>query len=1019
MSRKFSPSSCRLPLMGSALAFALAVGDVHALGLGGLRVQSALNQPFVGEIALLDVKPDELDTVKVQIASAEEFGKAGAERYHYLSRLRFSPQISPRGETVIRVSSREPVREPYMDLLLEVTWPKGRLVKGYTVLLDPPVTDGRRPSRIEPPLVEPRGVAAAARAETGSGAVAPAPAAASRQRQAPPTPAVQPAPIPAALAGATSGFPKRIGPVPRGAGLWRLSTKNAPAGATVAQTAMALYRNNQDAFVGGDINRLRVGKTLVIPNAAELFALGPEAAEREFKAALRGQKVRRSPIADPTPPGPDAESRLRIAGTAPEEPTPGALTAPAATEGPETMERELLLVREASESTRQETVELRDRIRELESQLGEIQQLLKLRNAELARIQGATAPAVAAQTGQAETEGEAPARTATLEGSTPAVEEPPVETPAPLSPVGDQALEQALAASGAAVIPEGAPQPEPATLGGPVETLELPLPEAGSESRLDAPASPALDEDKARGEEVLADGAAPNLEPTESVAEAPSPEPVPGAPVSQVPSPEAAADKPGAAPQEATEGRGTGLPLPWGDLLVPLAGAAGVAALGIGALAWVRARRRRASEESYLEPESLELGRQTGVAASLPGEPSGPGPADTIKGSGDSSGLGPGAVSPPSVFSALGRSHGESDEADVLSEADIYIAYGRYREAEELLREEIERTPERVDLKYKLAESYHGARNYPALNALMNAMQGAGEDRLNPDRWQRLVDMAKAIEGLERTDAGVRPAAVRAAPAALGLVERGGPRSGEALSLDISDARGPLGSFGLPGDPDDPLGSLGDPSQRDVPVLRSSRPAPRALDDLEPVSLDFDVLSHSLDLDAPNHEIGLEPPLEQGEGDLIGAVSDLELTIDDLRAASDLDLESFVDSTRTVSNLVDEPLSGHEPTIGPGGLPTRPAKLRAVTSEGGGVDDGEGLSGSLLGLDEEGSSDLLSSQWQMDSGLWDETATKLDLARAYVEMGDQDSAKGILEEVVNEGNEEQRSEAAQMLRALG
>ncbi len=474
MSRKFAPGSCRLPLMGSALALALAVGDVHALGLGGLRVQSALNQPFVGEIALLDVKPDELDTVKVQIASAEEFGKAGAERYHYLSRLRFSPQISPRGETVIRVSSREPVREPYMDFLLEVTWPKGRLVKGYTVLLDPPVTDGRRPSRIERPVVEPRGVAAAARADTGSGAAAPAPA--PRQRQAPPPPAVQPAPpppavqpapIPAALAGATGGFPMRIGPVPRGAGLWRLSTKNAPAGATVAQTAMALYRNSQDAFVGGDINRLRVGKTLVIPNAAELFALGPGAAEREFKAALRGQKVRRSPIADPTPPGPAGESRLTIAGAAPEAPAPGALTAPAATEVPETVEQELLLVREAGESTRQETAELRDRIRELESQLGEIQQLLKLRNAELARIQGATAPAIVAQSGQVEAEGGAPVG-----------EQPPAETLAPLLPEADHAvdstLERALAASGAAAIPEPAQQPESAALGGPIETLELP-----------------------------------------------------------------------------------------------------------------------------------------------------------------------------------------------------------------------------------------------------------------------------------------------------------------------------------------------------------------------------------------------------------------------------------------------------------------------------------------------------------------------------------------------------------------
>ncbi len=510
---------------------------------------------------------------------------------------------------------------------------------------------------------------------------------------------------------------------------------------------------------------------------------------------------------------------------------------------------------------------------------------------------------------------------------------------------------------------------------------------------------------------------APSREPTESVPEVPATEPVPGAPVPQVASPEVAADRPGVTPQETTEAGGTGLPLPWGDLMVPLAGAAGVTALGIGALAWVRARRRRASEEPYLEPEVLELdpARPPGVASSLPGEPGGPGPAASTEGSAASSGLGSGAISSTSVFSTLGRSQGESDEADVLSEADIYIAYGRYREAEELLREEIERTPERVDLKYKLAESYHGARNYPALNALMNAMQDAGEDRLSPDRWQRLVDMAKAIEGLERADAGVRPATVRAAPAALGLVDRGGPRSGEVLSLDISDTRG----FGLSGDLDDPPGSRGDPSQRDVPALRSSRPAPRAPDDREPLSMDLDGLPHSLDLDATYLGVGLEAPLEQDEDDLIGAVSDLELTIDDLRAASDLDLESFVDSTRTVSNLVDEPRSGHEPTMGVSGLPTSAAKLRAVTSDGGGVDDVKGLSGSLYGLDEEGSSDLLSSQWQMDSGLWDETATKLDLARAYVEMGDQDSAKGILEEVAKEGNEEQRGEAAQMLRALG
>ena len=168
-----------------ALALLPAVAGTHALalGLGGMRLQSALDQPFVGEIDLVDVKPDELDSVKVQIAPQAEFNRAGTERYHHLSKLRFSAQISPSGNPVIRVSSREPMREPYMDFLVEVLWPKGRLVKQYTLLLDPPVTASRSAPRIEQPVVDARP------ARTASSTSAPAPtraASMSNATQAPP-----------------------------------------------------------------------------------------------------------------------------------------------------------------------------------------------------------------------------------------------------------------------------------------------------------------------------------------------------------------------------------------------------------------------------------------------------------------------------------------------------------------------------------------------------------------------------------------------------------------------------------------------------------------------------------------------------------------------------------------------------------------------------------------------------------------------------------------------------------------
>jgi pilus assembly protein FimV len=988
--------------MGSAFALALVVADVHALGVGGLRVQSALNQPFVGEIALLDVKSSELDTVKAQIASAEEFSKAGSERYHYLTGLRFSPQVSPRGETVIRVTSRDPIREPYMDFLLEVTWPEGRLVKGYTVLLDPPVTNAGRTGRIEQPVVAPPASRDRGQADTGSAASQ----SESPQRQsAPPSPKSQPAPTATAPVGVIGGFPKEIGPVPRGGGLWRLATRNTPAGATAAQTAMALYRNNQDAFANGDINRLRVGKILTIPNAAELFVLGPEAADREFAAALRGEKVRRTPIADPTTLGPESEPRLKIAGAAPEGSSPGELGAQSA-ESPQTVQEELLLVRETSESTRQETAELRGRIRELEAQLAEIQQLLRLRTAELARIQGAPDVAGGAQLTPDDASGDllVPIGMEPVEVGTPA-SSAPVEQP--VGQADEAALEPALATSGAAVFSRTGPSAT--DLVGAGEPLDLPV-----------PASVRGDSDEGLGssvaglELVVGDGSASNaapglehsLEPVDTAAPLPSEPQQAGADVSA-----AGRAEPTSVPAslEPTEQFGSDVLPPWGDLLVPLAGAAAVTALGIGALAWVRVRRRSRLERE-LESGSPELSLKTaGVNVHQLEEladPSGAPPA-----SGDYGDPGAAAVSPPSIFSALGRSHADSDEPDALSEADIYIAYGRYREAEELLREEIQRTPERIDLKYKLAESYHGARNYPALERLMEEMQSAGEDRLSPERWRRLVDSVKTVQVGEGDGGVIAPGLLRVASAVPGRLD---PRPDESLALDIEDSPGLDGGEGPRGGATDGPASATEPTQPDRPALGSSGPASDVLDDLQRLSLELDVGPPSLDLDVQPESVGLDMPSEPGEDEIAGAVSDLELTIDDLRAASELDLQSFGDSRPSVAKRADEPPSRREGARA-SGFGSNPPKLSIVTSGGARVDEGPALGG----LDEVGSSDLLSSQWQMDSGLWDENATKLDLARAYVEMGDSDSAKGILEEVVDEGNEEQRGEAAQMLRALG
>jgi pilus assembly protein FimV len=252
----------RKSILASTLSLLLLPSGAWALGLGGIRPESALNQPFVGEIDLVGANPDQLDGMKVVLASEAEFAKRGAERQHYLTKLRFKPQVSPRGKMVVRVTSTEPIREPYMDFLVEVIWPKGRLVKNYTVLLDPPVTGRRSPPRVESPATGTSIASTAAFAASG---------ARTQALTTPPvvTPQARSTEQSAAPVAGGTDLLQRYGPIKPGTGLWHAAREVMPSGATIHQTAMALYRSNDQAFVRGNINKLRQGEVLRIPTSAE------------------------------------------------------------------------------------------------------------------------------------------------------------------------------------------------------------------------------------------------------------------------------------------------------------------------------------------------------------------------------------------------------------------------------------------------------------------------------------------------------------------------------------------------------------------------------------------------------------------------------------------------------------------------------------------------------------------------------------------------------------------------------
>ncbi|BAN47638.1 FimV/HubP family polar landmark protein [Metapseudomonas resinovorans] len=224
-------------LLTLASGSALYSGLVPALGLGEITLHSALNQPLDAEIELLEVGDLDASEIKVSLASADAFEQAGVDRFIFLNDLRFSPMI--RGSSSrIRVVSNKPVREPYLNFIVEVARPNGRLLREYTLLLDPP---GSAYTASAAPLGAAREMPVATRE------VAP----------------VQPKPAPAANDG------KRY-QVARGDSLWAIA-KRFSAGSGLSQQQMldGIYALNPQAFPGGDINRLHVGQSLLLPDAAQ------------------------------------------------------------------------------------------------------------------------------------------------------------------------------------------------------------------------------------------------------------------------------------------------------------------------------------------------------------------------------------------------------------------------------------------------------------------------------------------------------------------------------------------------------------------------------------------------------------------------------------------------------------------------------------------------------------------------------------------------------------------------------
>lgn len=410
----------RRPLQGAiALVLALSSNAALALGLGDIRVLSRPGQPLLAEIPVVSADPGELEAARVALASPATFARVGLERPSGLvSQLQFAFATDAQGRSVIRVTSPGPVEAPVVSFLIEVDWGRGRLVREYSALVDRPHTA----TAIEAPQIqapnlgpsnaivrEPAAPIPVAAAPAGERAAAPAPAAG-----AAPVPAS--APTPAARAAVASAVDGRV-TVQAGQTLSQIAVGVAREhGVSLDQAMVALLQGNPQAFIGGNIHRLRSGAELALPDAQALSSLGAAQARalvreqtgqwRQVRQAQPQPAVAQTgatpAAAEARPSSPAAAAaaangaRLEIAPAVAIDGTAKASESGtvAGAEGDMLVSEQLRQAREDLATRDAEIAELRERVAELEKLREQQQALIALKDNEMATAQqGVAQPA--------------------------------------------------------------------------------------------------------------------------------------------------------------------------------------------------------------------------------------------------------------------------------------------------------------------------------------------------------------------------------------------------------------------------------------------------------------------------------------------------------------------------------------------------------------------------------------------------------------------------------------------------
>ena len=886
----------RFALTGvAAAALWLTVPDAQALGLGRLAVQSALGESLRAEIDVTSLTPEEAANLRVRVAPPESYRTAGVDYNPVLPGTTVTLQRRPDGTSYLRLTSDRSVQEPFVDVILEISWSTGRLVREYTLLFDPPTRNlatspvpGPSTAPVITPLPSPAAPPVAA--ATPTPAPAPGPAASARPAERKPV-------APKGSATATAETPAQPEPsspdeyrVRPGDTLSRIAGRTQRAGVSLDQMLVSLYRGNPQAFIENNMNRLRSGVVLSVPSADAAKSVAPAEAREVIQAQSADFGAYRQKLAGGVPEAKGETSSRQAGGKVQANiedkklaaaPTPDKLTLSKGTATGKASAPEDKLSKE------REKKDAATRVAELSKNVEELKKLSGAASTPPAKV--AATPAAPAPTPAA------PAK-------------PPVTVTAPIAP---PAPPPKVAA------PAPAPTPAPA----PVVVASAPAPAV-----VPKPVVPA---------------SAPTTVATAPAASAVVPKPLASAPVLAKPASAPVVAKP-VVPAEEPSALGAMFDdNPWALV------AAALAALlaGFGIYKFSRRSKKDSGETSFLEsrlqPDSF-FGASGGQRI------------DTRDAGGASSSMSYSL----SQLDAIG-------DVDPVAEADVYLAYGRDLQAEEILKEAMRSNPERLAIRTKLLEVYAKRRDTKGFELLATQLfaltRGEGED------WAKAQELGQQIDPDNP------------------LYKPGGaPPVGEGAPVTE-----PLGASTMP------QSVLPTPSQfeRSNAEIARAAAAPPPPDAVDSGSVDLDL---DLDLDTPAGPISAPAPLQTTQ----------PLQREPERATLDFG---------GVPEL--PPMAPAAPAAGPASDFPMDFDLSAISLDLEAPPSGVKAAAGAAAM--EHGADLSSIDFAADEGNGgDPLARKLELAEEFRQIGDMEGARDLLQEVVSKASGALKSKAQGMLNEL-